>query len=315
MNDKPEFLKKNPYMWILIAWFCALLWGTAAPTVKFAYGEYGIAGDTFSVILFAGSRFALAGIISLAGYMLIKRERPQWTPGLFKSAVSLGLLQTTGQYIFYFLGVSRTSGTVASIIPSLSGFLIVLLSPIFYREDKLTRNKILGVIIGLPGIIILQVRGGGSDIHFRFNAEGFIMIATLFGALGSIYSKALVRKQDPLLLTALQLTIGGAIMMITGVAGGGRFNPNTALGWFLLIYLALVSSGAFALWTWLLKYYDGTRVGMFKALIPLHGTIISGILLGDNIWQWQIGLSLILVILGLYLTSRKNGGAKALPKI
>ena len=65
---------------IAIATLCCLLWGSAVPAVKFGYGLIGIApGDTPSLLLFAGMRFSLAGLMLLVYGLLTGRlSRDRW---------------------------------------------------------------------------------------------------------------------------------------------------------------------------------------------------------------------------------------------
>ena len=65
---------------IAIATLCCLLWGSAVPAVKFGYGLLGIAsGDTPTLLLFAGMRFSLAGLM-LLGYAVMTGRRVMVTP-------------------------------------------------------------------------------------------------------------------------------------------------------------------------------------------------------------------------------------------
>ena len=48
----------------LLAMLCCFLWGSATPAIKVGYEIFGIdSADTLSIILFAGIRFFLAGIL------------------------------------------------------------------------------------------------------------------------------------------------------------------------------------------------------------------------------------------------------------
>ena len=57
----------RPHIIVISAIICTLLWGSAFPGVKIGYKLFGItSGDIPSYILFAGIRFLIAGIITLA---------------------------------------------------------------------------------------------------------------------------------------------------------------------------------------------------------------------------------------------------------
>ena len=64
MNKKD--LLKNEFVVGAIALICCALWGSAFPTIKIGYSLFNIASsDIGTQILFAGSRFTLAGILTI----------------------------------------------------------------------------------------------------------------------------------------------------------------------------------------------------------------------------------------------------------
>ena len=64
--------------------------------------------------------------------------------------------------------------------------------------------------------------------------------------------------------------------------------------------MALLSSVAFVIWTQLLKFNKVGMISVFNFLVPVFGTLLSGIFLGENIFDIKILISLILVCIGIY---------------
>ena len=101
----------------LLAVLCTLLWGSAFPFVKLGYAAFGIGGDAsvYTKLLFAGLRFGFAGVAVLAVGSAAARR-----PLFFKKSEAgpillMALVQTVLQYIFFYVGLSNTSGTLGSI--------------------------------------------------------------------------------------------------------------------------------------------------------------------------------------------------------
>lgn len=65
--------------------------------------------------------------------------------------------------------------------------------------------------------------------------------------------------------------------------------------------MALISSVAFTIWTQLLKYNKVGIISIFNFLIPIFGTVLSAIFLGENIFDIKILISLIFVCCGISL--------------
>ena len=76
-----------------------------------------------------------------------------------------------------------------------------------------------------------------------------------------------------------------AVLVAAGLAGGGSLTGFTLKSSSLLGYMVLLSSVAFGLWTVLLKFNRVGVVAVFNFLIPVFGTILSAIFLGESILE------------------------------
>ena len=132
------------------------------------------------------------------------------------------------------------------------------------------------------------------------------MLAALSLSVASIYGKEITRKLDPFLVSGYQLSIGGIILILLGYVFGGTLSGFTIESISLLMYMALLSSVAFSIWTILLKYNKVGFISMFNFLIPIFVSILSAIFLGENIFDIKILIALILVCFGIYLVYKRN---------
>ena len=303
MNNR--ILQKGPVI-ILLALLCTILWGTAYPAVKIGYDLFAISdADGFGKLLFAGIRFFLAGLMTLAVSIVLQKrlvipQKSQW-----KGIALLGLVQTTGQYIFFYLGLANTTGVKGSILYALATFFVVIFAHFLFPDDKMTLQKIVGCLIGFAGVILITMEDGGLGGGFAWNGEGFIMLSTLSSALGSIISRQVSQGQDPVVVTGYQLTGGGLVLMLLGIAGHGQFGMVTMEGVTLLLYMAFLSAAAFTGWTMLLKYNPASRIAVYNFLIPVFGTAFSVMFLGESIFNLRSLLALILACAGIYIVNKE----------
>lgn len=144
------------------------------------------------------------------------------------------------------------------------------------------------------------------DFDFSLLGEGFVVIAAFILSAASIYGKRVSQSMDSIVLTGYQLGIGGVALMAGGYLTGCSLTGFTPASTALLIYLALLSSVSFALWTILLKYNRVGMVTIFSFLIPIFGAILSAIFLGESILEWKNVLALGLVCVGIWLVSRES---------
>jgi drug/metabolite transporter (DMT)-like permease len=298
--DKTKFYTNRRNI-VLLAALCCLLWGSAYPAIKVGYELFNV-NDVGSKLVFAGYRFTLAGIFIILLEMIRRKRIISFTKKQLGQITLLGVTQTTLQYIFFYVGLSYTTGVRGSIINGTGTFISIILAHFIYKNDKLNFNKMAGCIIGFLGVIIVNLNGqslGGSS--FTFKGEGFVMIAAIIFAGSAIYGKRVTQNQEPAVVTGFQLFIGGIILTILGFTLGGSLEGFTIKSTVLLIYMALLSSVAFAVWTELLKYNKVGIISVFNFLVPIFGTLLSAIFLGENIFDIKILIALILVCYGIFL--------------
>ena len=298
--DKTKFYTNRRNI-VLMAGLCCLLWGSAYPSIKVGYELFNV-NDIGGKLVFAGYRFTLAGAFIIVLEIIKRRSIISFNKKQLSQITLLGVTQTTLQYIFFYVGLSYTTGVRGSIINGTGTFISIILAHFIYKNDRLNFNKIAGCILGFAGVVIVNLNGqslGGST--FTFKGEGFVMIAAIIFAASAIYGKKITQNQEPAVVTGFQLFIGGIILTILGFVLGGTLVGFTVKSTVLLIYMALLSSVSFAVWTELLKYNKVGIISAFNFLIPIFGTLLSAIFLGENIFDIKILIALILVCYGIFL--------------
>ena len=298
--DKTKFYTNRRNI-VLMAGLCCLLWGSAYPSIKVGYELFNV-NDIGGKLVFAGYRFTLAGAFIIVLEIIKRRSIISFNKKQLSQITLLGVTQTTLQYIFFYVGLSYTTGVRGSIINGTGTIISIILAHFIYKNDRLNFNKIAGCILGFAGVVIVNLNGqslGGST--FTFKGEGFVMIAAIIFAASAIYGKKITQNQEPAVVTGFQLFIGGIILTILGFVLGGTLVGFTVKSTVLLIYMALLSSVSFAVWTELLKYNKVGIISAFNFLIPIFGTLLSAIFLGENIFDIKILIALILVCYGIFL--------------
>lgn len=292
---------------IIIAVLCCFLWGSAFPAVKIGYKLFNISNtDIPSELLFAGIRFTLAGIIVLIFSVLTGNNTFKISKKNTADLFLLGIIQTTLQYIFFYIGLANTTGVKGSIMNSTGAFFSVILAHYIYKNDKLSLNKVAGCILGFIGVIIINFNTDLLIFSFSLTGDVFIVIAAFIFSIGSIYGKKLSRSMDVTVVTGYNLFIGGIILILTGLISGGRVLKFTIPSSLLLFYMVIISSAAFSLWTLLLKYNKVSTVSIFNFLIPVFGTALSSIFLGENILEIKYAVALFLVCTGIWSVNKST---------
>ena len=308
MDKKEKIMTKTPVVWFG-ALLCCALWGSAFPCIKIGYDLFHIPSEAVaSQILFAGYRFMLAGILAILLGSVLKKKWLLPKKESLGNIVKLCMLQTVAQYLFFYIGLAKTTGVKASIIEGVSVFVAIFVASLIFHQEELTAKKLIGSMIGFAGVVLVNAAGSGVSMGFRFTGEGFIFLSTVAYAFSSVCLKIYSEREDPIVLSGYQFALGGLIMVIVGLLMGGRLTEWNVRGVSMLLYLAAVSAVAYSLWGVLLKYNPVSKVSVFGFMNPVFGVILSAILLheGESLGLMSI-LSLLLVCAGIYIVNRKTG--------
>ena len=143
---------------VMFALIACALWGSAFPGVKTGYELFGIE-TTGSRMLFAGYRFTAAGIITLIIVSVFEGRFVKIKKSSVQYIFAQGMLQTTVQYVFFYIGLANTTGIKGSVIDGSSGFFSIIAAHFILRNEKMSLRKvaIFGFTIPVFGSIFSAI--------------------------------------------------------------------------------------------------------------------------------------------------------------
>ena len=315
MKERPIIWSRYPVV-VSAALLCCILWGSASPAIKIAYELFRIGPqDTASRIMLAGARFTLAGFMSillgslLSGRLLYPR-RTSW-----KRIGLLALVQTVGQYYFFFMALAHTSGVRGSIINASGNFLAILFAAYLFHLEKMTRRKLVGCLLGFAGIFLIlggvkALTEGGA---VRLDGEGAMLLADFFYAASGCLIKIFSREEDPVVLSGYQFIIGGFLLFSIGAVMGGHLVFYSSACVLNLLYMGFLSAGAYTLWSLLLKYNPLSRVAILGFMTPVMGVLLSALFLheGGEAFSLRSLGALALVSIGIMIVNTEEKAGEA----
>jgi drug/metabolite transporter (DMT)-like permease len=181
--------------------------------------------------------------------------------------------------------------------------------------ERVGRDIIFGVTVGIFGVAILVVPGGVSG---QTEPIGLLMLlgAALFWATGSFISPRLVMPQSVWASTAYQMIAAGLLLLVVGAAVGetrlvdlARFSTASLLGLaYLIIFGSLI---AFSAYTWLLQNAPVSLVATYAYVNPVIAVFLGTLFLAEPITPTMIiGAALILAAVA-FILSRLNSARVA----
>ena len=309
MNDlqKKPSIFQNPLVVVLGALLCCALWGSATPFIKTGYALLLPEKDVPSTILFAGIRFTLAGLLTVLIYSVARRRVLYPKKENLPRVLVIAAFQTVIQYIFFYVGLANTSGVKGTILSGSSAFFSVLIASLVFRQEKLTTKKIVACLFGLAGIIIVNLQG--LDFTMNFFGDAFVLFSTISLAFSSVLIKRFSKSEDPVTISGYQFILGGIVMIVIGLALGGKIEVNDMKSLIVLLYLALLSALAYSLWGILLKYNPVSKVTVYNFMTPVFGVLLSKLILtseASNVDPVNLVITLALICSGIIMLNYKK---------
>ena len=248
-------------------------------------------------------RWTLAGALLLP---LVWRDmRRAWPlvrshPGL---VTGLALLGVTGFNTFVYLGLQTTTAANAVLLQSVVPLFIILLSWLVLRIG-ITLHQGTGILLSLAGVLVIVTRGDPQRLLSLEVSGGdlWVLAAVISWSLYSVYLKRLPPGLNGFALLGYTVAIGvlGILPLYLWEMGQGRFVVLSPVTIGSVLYVALFPSLlAYLFWNRAVAQVGPGRAGQFIHLIPVFGSLLSVLLLGERLHLYHLaGVSL--VALGIF---------------
>ncbi len=277
-------------------WVFVVIWSSGFVVAKYAF-------RSSDVIFFLSVRLLIA-----AGILAVVTKALGQSLKLTRSDLVASLAIGIALHALYLGGVweaiaQGSPSGIASVITSLQPVLVSLIA-VRLLGEKLTRNQVVGLFLGLAGVILVL-----APAFSRTGEMTVIALALLIAALSGSTSATLMQKKlghsIPLLAgTTYQFLIAGVVLGIYSVASG-----KTSIDWNLESSLAMAwavvvtSLIAILLLLWMLTRGSAARVSSLLYLVPPMTAIQAFILFGEKLNPQAI-IGIAMTALGVALVQR-----------
>ncbi len=128
-----------------------------------------------------------------------------------------------------------------------------------------------------------------------------MILGILSYSFGVIMVKLFSKDEDPVVLSGYQMTLGGLVMLLIGIAFNGRIDFSGMLP--IMLGLSTIYAVSYTLWTVLLKNNPASSVTIYSFMTPVFGVIFSALFLTEDggVAPLSLCVALILVCAGIVL--------------
>ncbi|MCX6321687.1 MAG: DMT family transporter [Bacteroidia bacterium] len=292
--------KGNTIFWAIIA---CLLWSTAYAGIKL-----GLQYDT--PFHFAGVRFIISGLMILPftvkPAVYIRMIREHW-----KVVAWVTLLQTLINYSLFYHGLNLVPGALGAVIVGSQPLVTAVIASMMQKGDKLTRKKIVTIIFGISGVILISAGRQAFKFGTAIELLGVLMIlvANIATATSNVVVSLRSKGINPFVLSSSSLFIGGVILYLVSIPIEGRPQGSLPLEyWLILLWLSFMAAFAFSLWFKLLQR-PGVKVSelnLWKFIIPVVGAILSWLLVPNENPEWLTVSGMVIITASLIMFYRNT---------
>src|SRR3954468_6606161 len=297
-------VKSSRNDWLL---FLALgfVWGSSYLFIKIGV-DAGL--PPFTLIL---ARLFL-GFCLLAAVLLVAREPLPREPKMYAHLAVMGAISVAIPFSLITWAEQYTESSLAATLNAPVPIFVVLIAPFFLPDEKLTANKLIGVLIGLVGVLILVGFDPAAIARNELLGEIALVVSAVCYALGTVYARRFVRGLRPMVPATFQ--VGYALIFISVLAFvfehplSAPITPETIV---VVIWLGLLGSGvAYLINFRLLRNWGASRTSLVAYELPIWGIALGFLVLREP-FQTSLLVGTALVIVGIAVVNRETAVALA----
>jgi drug/metabolite transporter (DMT)-like permease len=266
---------------ILIA--LGVLWGSSFLFIK-------VLLDDISPLEIVTGRLVL-GTAAVLPIVLYQRRALSRRPAVLGQLTIMALGANVIPFALIAWAEEHIDSGLAAVLNSTMPLFTALFAAAALSEERFTATRLLGLVSGFVGVVVL-VGGDILDLH-ESSVQGQLAVigaAACYGAT-AVYARLLLRSEDPVSLSAIQLIIATMIAIpfmfaVDGTPGYGSLGVK----WLALIPLGALATGmAYVIYLWLVDNVGAVRASLVTYVVP-----VVALLLGWAVLDETLGLSTVI---------------------
>ena len=286
-------MKMDAFDWMMLITL-ATVWGGS-----FLFNAILVA--ELPVITIVAIRVTVAAL-ALWGFARVTGRKIPTTPQVWGALLILGVLNNAIPFSLIVQGQTQITSGLASILNATTPLFTILVAGFFLTDERFSILRVLGVIVGFSGVILMvgpEALGGlGADFWAQLCALG----AALSYGFASVFGRRFRElKVDPVMVATGQVTMSSLVLWpialwIDGPQDILGLSFNAAVSMFGLAVLC--TSFAYIVYFLILERAGATNISLVTFLVPISAIILGALVLGESIFIKEI-IGMTLIGLGL----------------
>ncbi len=288
----------KPKHWLVFITL-GVIWSSSFLWIKIGVQDIGPMALTAFRMLFGALTAVAIGIY----------QKVKW-PRDLRTWIIFGILGPASLAIPVFLiswGEQTIDSAVASILNATVPLFTVFIAHFVLQDDKMTMQKVLGLLIGFAGTILLLSEDLTVGAKSSVIGQAAVILASIFYAGSAVYGRKYTQHVEGTTRGAMFLITSAIFMWIVGPLAEKPFEfPSLPITWIAILWLGILGSGLAVIMLWYLIHEIGpTRTSLVTYLFPVGGLILGVIFLNEHL-SWQLLAGSVLIIFSLVVVNWKS---------
>ena len=284
----------NNKTWLLVI-LLGFIWGSS-----FLFTE--ILLNYINPVLIVFFRVSLASIILIIYVLFFTNLKFNLSKEILLTFFTMGLLNNVIPFLLIAFAQETITGGLASILNANTSFFTIFLASLFLKDEKLTNYRLLGIIIGIIGVVVIV----GFENLSEFKNYNFGIVLMLFSCLSysfaGIFAKTKLTNIHPTISATGMLSMSTIILFpfIIIYNGNELININSKVLYYSCMFAFICSVLAYFLYFKILETNGAGNLLICTIIIPPSSILLNAFFINEIIKIYEL-IGLIIITLGLII--------------
>ena len=284
----------NNKTWLLVI-FLGFIWGSS-----FLFTE--ILLNYINPVLIVFFRVSLASIILIIYVLFFTNLKFNLSKEILLTFFTMGLLNNVIPFLLIAYAQETITGGLASILNANTSFFTIFLASLFLKDEKLTSYRLLGILIGIIGVVVIV----GLENLSEFKNFNFGIVLMLFSCLSysfaGIFAKTKLTNIHPTISATGMLSMSTIILFpfIIVYNGNELININSTVLYYSCMFAFICTVLAYFLYFKILETNGAGNLLICTIIIPPSSILLNAFFINEIIKIYEL-IGLIIITLGLII--------------
>jgi len=273
------------------------IWGTAFIGIEIAIEQLDVFQVTFGRVIVAF--FFLLPFV-LYKKLTLPKDKRTW--GLLSLSA---ILNTTVPFSLINHGQEYITSGMSALMLGFGPFITLLLGQYLTSDEKISRHKVISIIFGFVGLILLLGDNIIASNMLELQGQGYVLMASLSYALSSLVIRK-ITGVSYLNLSFLMFGVSALILIPVVVVLYQDYTFTVNNSTIAIIYLGILPTAVASIYRVKMVQEVGIQfMSQVAYLIPIFAMIWAWLVL-DEIPKTITLVALLIVLAGLYIRSKND---------